>query len=372
MFRSVLKWLDIAVGVLAVLCVLGACAIFGPLWYQNKVIPNQGEILNVLPETKFLNDESLVLFFKGGSLYSVGLDGSVQRKLCDDVGSYRWSPDGRKVVAKTGALGSDERIVIIDLNTGEKDIVEDLETFDVPRDEWYSRLSLPEWAPDGTKLAYCFNKERYKRAVRIYDVNARIRTGIERPLSYVIGPKWTIDGRYVLFNELFTKRYYKYDLSSEVMIELLPEADLSNITWYDIVDINNVHFNQYATRGVWHRGRTSPNGRYRAFNREGSLWLEKHGEDVLLVEFKGTYNPDFGQAGVGGIAWLPNDRVVLFDFSGKDPKRKMYAVDIETKKVGYLAEGGSPTVHIPDFRPADLNMDKPSIMSDTVIYMRDR
>jgi Tol biopolymer transport system component len=372
MFRKILKWLLITFGVLAVLYILYLGVIFSILRYQHKKISNQGEILNILPDTKFLSDDSLALFFKDGSLYSIELNGLNEKKLCDDVRNYSWAPDGKKVVTKKGVRETDEQIVIIDLSTGAKNIVEDLKMLDLPKDEWYSRLNLPQWSPDSTKLVYRFNKERYKSAIRVYDIQTKIKTEIERPLTYIIGPKWMIDSQNFLYNELFTKKYYKYNINSKEIIVLSPGQDLAKTKWYDIVDINNVHFNQYADSGVWHWGRTSPNGEYRAYNKEGSLWLDKDGKDVLLVEFNGTYNPDFGQSGVGGIEWLPNNRAVLFSFSGKDTETKMYAVDIETKKIGYLAEGRYPMVHIPDFRPADLDKDRPSIMYDSSIYMRDK
>jgi len=350
MLKKILKYFVITIGVVLILYTLRFIVIYGFLFYQHNRIYNQGKILNTLPDTKFLNDESLILFFRDSSLYSIKLNGSDEKKLYDNVFEYHWSPDGKKIVLRT--KGKKANVVILDLITGTKEIIEDKEFCD-----------LPDWSPDSTKIAYTVGPEEYKSDIFIYDLSTRIKAKIERSPDYIAGNvRWTTDGNNILYYEIFTENYYKYNLPNREIVKL------------SCVDVNDIYFNQYACPGDGHWGRLSPNGKYRAYNQEGSLWLAKQGGNELLVEFKGIYNIDFGQSGVNGIEWLPHNRFVLFNFRGKDPHEKIYVVDIETKKTGFLTNGSTPMAHIPLFRPAGLDLaeDNTSKMYDSCIYMRDR
>jgi len=268
MFKKILKWLFISVGIITILYVVT----FGILGYLHRNISSQGEILATLSDTKFLSDDSLVLFFRGESLYSIKLNGLDEKKIYNEVSAYRWSPNGKKIVLETIGRKANKQIVIVDLNTGTIDIVEDIEKLD-PRklSEWYAQCDLPEWSPDSKKIAYILNGGKYKSNIYIYEVDTKKKTKIERSPNYADGPKWMVDGWSLLYYELFTKKYYKYELDLKEIIELSLGQDVDKIDWGNLVDINKVHFNQCVNLHFWHGARISPNNIYRAYNKEGSL-----------------------------------------------------------------------------------------------------
>lgn len=316
------------------------------MFFLFSTISCQGKILNVLPDTKFLNDDSQILFFKDHkSLYSIKLNGEQESKIHANTLDYRWSPNGKSVVLRTKEKKDD--VMIVDLKTNKKEII-----------EYEKDCSLPEWSPDSSKLVYLVEKEEgYKHDIFIFDINTKVKTKIERPAEYVTGVKWIIDGKSIIYDAFFTKEYYKYDLNTKKQIRLSPVYSSKLISWHNFVDVKTVHFNQFASSVSSYVNGDSPNEKYRVYNEEGSLYLEKHGQAELLVEFKGIYNEHLGQPGIDDMEWLPNNRIVVFNF-----KHKIYSIDIQTKKAGYLTKGSNPLAHIPNYRPATADSGKLAIM----------
>ena len=67
------------------------------LFNMFVILPNQGKLVNVLPDTAWINDNSGLLFLQDRSLYSINLRGTDKKKIFDVVDEYVVSPDGQKV-----------------------------------------------------------------------------------------------------------------------------------------------------------------------------------------------------------------------------------------------------------------------------------
>jgi len=354
MLVKVFKWGLVALVIAAGAAVVLWAAMYGLVAFEHWRIAGQGEILHVLPDTKQLGDDTWVLFFRDKALYAIRLNGEAERRLYEDVSAYHWSPDGSKLVLRTIQQDKAVDIVLLDVASGQAEVI-----------ERQVQAGLPDWSPDGKHLAYIVADTQ---AV-LYDVAAASKVRIaEAPSDIIVGVKWSTDGGKLFYNTLFAKDYVQYHVSTGKRSLLSGQpGQPAKVDWPDLVAMDEIFFNQFNDRMSGHYGRTSPNGRYRVDNQDGSLWIETPQGTELLVTFQGIWNVDFGQPGITEPEWLPNNQVVLFNF-----RDKVYAVDIETKQVGLLTEGEHPMAYLPQFRPADLDQGRQAIMYDDHIHMRDR
>jgi Tol biopolymer transport system component len=222
-------------------------------------------------------------------LYDIAADEEIPL-LVEDPGFkffFSWSPDNTRIAAQEGFFPPDNRLIVIDAETGEKSILAQdadcqvwfpawspdgnriafssdrddpggdmsLYTMDIDGTDW-ARLtdfngSAPNWSPDGTQIAFQSNRDgNYEIYVMNADGSDPVR--LTDSAADDRGPIWSPDGKQILFSS-------ETDDNSEVFLMNADGTGLRNLSGDPAGD----------TADSW-----SPDGSYIVFesDREGD-WV---------------------------------------------------------------------------------------------------
>ena len=286
------------------------------LFNMFVILPNQGKLVNVLPDTAWINDNSGLLFLQDRSLYSINLRGTDKKKIFDVVDEYVVSPDGQKVALwyRVKQADSYEKtmmgISIVDLKRNEIQVVEK-----------ERNCGHPIWLADSSGVAYSFDNN-YK--ICIFRIEDQIKKIIDVP-RMVRGVAGTKDKSKLAYASLFDKKYYVFDFGSQAVSEISAR------------DPYAVDLDKDIDRSFWKGVRNVPfktsNGKVELYNNKGSLWIKRDNQNDLLVQYEGQHD-DKVASGIQPVALSRNAQYVAFEFKGK-----IYICDIALKKSGFLTNG---------------------------------
>jgi hypothetical protein len=286
------------------------------LFNMFVVLPNQGKLVNVLPDTTWINDNSELLFLQERSLYSITLRGTDKKKISDVVDEYAISPDGQKVALWYRVKPADSyentmmRISIIDLKRNEVQVAEK-----------ERNCGHPIWLADSSGVAYSFDNNY---TISIFKTEDQTKKILAVP-RMVRGLAVTKDKSKLAYASLFDKKYYVFDFVSQAVSEISAK------------DPYAVDLDKDVDRGFWKGVRNVPfktsDGKMELYNKKGSLWFKHDNQNDLLVQYEGQHD-DKMASGIQPIALSPNEQYVAFEFKGK-----IYICDILSKKSGFLTDG---------------------------------
>lgn len=101
------------------------------------------------------------------------------------------SPDGARVAfAATGVGGVD--LAVVPIAGGEPEILAHTSARDV--------VFTPSWSPDGSRIAYSRWKTGGFRDIHVYDLGTRSDTALMLDRAIDTGPRYTPDGRFIVFS----------------------------------------------------------------------------------------------------------------------------------------------------------------------------
>jgi Tol biopolymer transport system component len=168
----------------------------------------------------------LIVFSRGGSLYTVRADGSQLTKITNSAVAEnpRWSPDGRKIaydgldeISIVDADGSDEKLLLDEMGGG-------------------SGPGVPSWSPDGTKLAFFNTPGRsggYTAEVWTITTDGSARQRLYHSACCVMSwaaPIWSPDGNQIAFAASSADGTFVIG-SDGTGLRRLSTASANGITW---------------------------------------------------------------------------------------------------------------------------------------------
>lgn len=312
-----------AVTALASLLAIGYLTVM--LVYTFVYIPHQGKVIDVMPDTSWIEDERDVLYLKEGGLYAASLNGRTNKRLYDgEVRYYALSPDRTKMaVYSRGRKRSEEdrntaNIVIVDLADGAANPVE-------------SRVDCgtPSWFPMGSKIYYKFGRGYH---IKFYDTISKVKESIDEPkmVADVVAAR---SGDRLFYSTLFDKKCYEVDVNTKARKTISPYRSTQGSTLFDCVEKGATYEGIRSGNGISEWKRESPDKKRIAYNESGSLWLKSENGNERLIVYEGVYDSKLAP-GVWPISWSDDGKYLVSGFEGK-----LYISDIERKKTGYLTEG---------------------------------
>ena len=225
------------------------------------------------PET---NATGTIAFERAGEVWLMAADGSGQRRLTR--GSLPdWSPDGRRIAFSADRPYYRSEILVVDAD-GRRRLRLTRAKYD------FDQHSSPDWSPDGQAIAFQgYNDGDYWISIVGADGTGQRRLTSEYPPEDA-GPAWSPDGRTIVFRNVHDGAAYvmRPDGSGRHVLATIGGAER---TW-----------------GVeW-----SPDGRRIAVVADDDLWVMNADgtEHRRLVDDPGE--------GTGDIAWSPDGRRVAF------------------------------------------------------------
>jgi|GEM_PF-5734957 len=288
------------------------------LFNMFVIMPNQGKLVNVLPDTAWINDDSKLLFLQERSLYSITIRGADKTKISDAVDEYAVSPDGRKVAIwfRVKSAESYEKtmmgISVINLKQNT--------TYSAEKER---NCSHPIWLADSSGIAYSFD-DNHK--ISIFRLDGQTKKTIDVP-QMVRGLAATTDKSKLAYASLFDKKYYVFDFGSQTVSEISSKDPYA-------VDLDK-NIDRSFWKGVRNVALKTSDGRVELYNNKGSLWVKRDNQNDLLVQYEGQHD-DKVASGIQPIALSPNEQFVAFEFKGK-----IYICDVVSKKSGFLMQGYS-------------------------------
>lgn len=153
------------------------------------------------------------------AIYKVRADGSDLRKLTDGAedGQPRWSRDGKKIVFYSQRDGHMQLFVMSSDGSDQRKL-----TTDADLDY------LPDFSPKGDYVVFQSRKERPAIAHDIYiiRVDGTNRTRLTDGKNGYTSPKWSPDGKKILFEQaVVTKKYYR-EMSREEMSQMKSSTEI--------------------------------------------------------------------------------------------------------------------------------------------------
>ncbi len=206
------------------------------------------------------------------AIYVISSDGSDLRRLTDSLttaGQPRWSPDGRKIVYYSERDG---RMYLYVMNADGSDQLKLTDGNDLDY--------LPDFSPSGDLVVFQSRKERPGIAHDIYTIrlDGTNRTRLTDEKNGYTSPKWSRDGKKILFERaIITKKYYR-DLSREEMAQMKNSTEIFVMN-RDGTNLKNLTNNEFEdSTPQW-----SKNGRtiYFVSRRDGA-------PDIYAMKADGT------------------------------------------------------------------------------------
>ncbi len=270
----------------------------------------------------------------------------------ENVTEYALSPDQRSTVYVTQSENLENRIWLVDVESGDRRILSDCRNAQCSRPVWspdgtrivyeYTRLSgdnqtglatlwwvdiasseakplfqeaqlpgsNPRWSPDGKWLSYATSEE-----IRLY----HLETGESHAIKSTIAPaaNWSPDGKKVLYRDvipqdgLFITQLFVYDLSSRAVINISPNSNYENLS------------------ATW-----SPDGEWIAVVRRplsvpwgDQIWVMRaNGSEArVLTDTPDTLHSD--------LIWSPDGKYLLYDiFQPNSPALESHIQMMEVEK----------------------------------------
>lgn len=239
--------------------------------------------INVNRELTFLHDSTTPTAFDVYELWAAMPDGSSPHRLTPTdfhVEFYRWAPDGSRLIVeggpKVGGFGTLDLYVMSSDGSGVVDIA--------------SARVIPEWSPDGQRLAYF---DQVTANIGVMNADGSGATPLPTGSDVETDPRWSPDGRQILFRREITQPF-----SEEI--------------W--VMDADGTHQRKIPLsaflspfKAVW-----SPDGKFIALEASSGIWVVKSdGTGLKPVSPNCTLSactgPDYG-----AVQWRPDGTELLF------------------------------------------------------------
>ena len=217
------------------------------------------------------------------------IDGTQQRLVYQEPGDkriYDWSPDGRYLLFK----GDDYQMGRLEVDTGEITLL--------------GRGFLPNWSPDGTKIAFVSVNDLNENDIYVMDSDGQNVQRLTYLADNLFVGGWSPDGSRITF-QIVDKPYWS-DL-------YVMDADGSNIQLLDRC------YSVFTFPASW-----SPDSRYMAYSKLNKIAIYdlETGQSESLPATRGKDKPS-------SIDWSVDGTQLLFTRID-DGVRHVYLYDIDT------------------------------------------
>jgi Tol biopolymer transport system component len=199
--------------------------------------------------------------------------------------AFAWSPDGRQIAYQAGFQPPDNRLMIVDVETGKTRTL----AYSASYRNWF-----PAWSPDGKRIAFASDRDQAGNEFRIYAMNVD-GTDIVRLTDFKsAAPHWSPDGKRIAFQS---------DRDGNVEIYAI------NSDGTDPVRLTNTPANDYEP--VW-----SPDGTKLLFTTE-----RDGNEEVYVMNSDGSDPVNLTNNGGQDVAgsWSPDGRLIVFGSDRSGP-----------------------------------------------------
>jgi TolB protein len=199
--------------------------------------------------------------------------------------SFAWSPDGKQIAYQAAFQPPDNRLMIVDVETGKTRTL----AYSTTYRNWF-----PAWSPDGKRIAFASDRDQAGSEFRIYTMDVD-GTDVVRLTDFTsAAPHWSPDGKRIAFQSARDGNVEIYAMNSDGR---------------DPVRLTNTPANDYEP--VW-----SPDGTRLLFTsqRDGN-------EEVYVMNADGSdpvnLTNNAGQDVAG--SWSPDGSLIVFGSDRSGP-----------------------------------------------------